>query len=883
MLRDHPSEIEGPRHAVTRTHRLLLVLVAAATSAGVALLLSCGPAAAAPADPRVVPVVQPDGSTFSARLWGDEFVNGYETAAGFTVVRGATGRWEYARRDADGRLRATGVAPVGRRGPPPGLGLRPHQRDAADLRRAEGLREAAQTAGASGESTSLGAAPTLVLLVRFTDRAEQTTPASWHDRFFAPGASVADYYDEVSRGQLQIVPAAESSGAVDDGVVGWLGLPAVHPDTGSQVGSEAARTLTVQALTAADPFVDFAAYDTRAPLGQLTPDELHLVVVPAGYEAADGCPAPTIWAHRGALSEGDGAAAPPVVDGVVAGDGAVDGGYVMASELGCDGSGTYQQAIGIFAHELGHDLGFLDLYDVDGSTAGVDRWSLMGQHRGQLPGEPSGTHPPHLDPFDKWFAGWVTPTPVTASGVVALDEAETSGSVAQVGENPGGVDIGFFHHDTAEGEYFLVENRRPTGYDAGLPGCGVLVWHVDETAFSNADESRRLVDVEEAGEAGNPDGGFADPSDPWPGDSAATVFDTTSTPDSRRNDGLPTGVALSGFEAGCPATAHVTVDPGGGDPPPPPPVPANDDFADAAPLPSRGTVTGYNVGATREPGEPHHAGEPGGASVWWTWTAPFDGTASVAVEPTFEGVVAVYSGTRLDALTSVTSGPAVSTGAGAPPPRPEGAPEAPAEDLDVGPPSFPVVEGRTYHLAVDGRTTGGVAATGGIRVAVRADPIEITATPTPATPAPGATVRVDVRVRDLDPFFGLTLYGAYDDQGHECQPTPAVLAPGAAAHCTFEVTVPPGVGTTVGSTVSVSGEFEDASFVFHRVAWSAVVTAPTTPVGPTVPPSRPIALARTGAEPVPLVRLGLLLLVAGAVCVAIGRQVRSSSTGGARP
>lgn len=842
--------------------------------AGAGLVLGAGPASAAPADPRVVALAQPDGSTFSARLWGDEFVNGYETEAGYTVVRGTGGRWEYAARDAAGRLQPTGTAPVGRGEPPTGLGLRPHQRDRVELRRAEDRREAAQTAGRSGESTSTGPAPTLVVLARFTDRAEQTAPALWHDRFFGPTASVADYYDEVSLGQLQVVPAAETSGTGDDGVVGWVDIPTPHPDTGSDVGGDAARQLTVRALTAADPFVDFAAYDTRAPLGQLTPDELHLVIVPAGSEAADGCAGPTIWAHRGALTPGDGAAAPPVLDGIELGDGEVDGGYVMASEMGCDGSGTYPQSIGVFAHELGHDLGFVDLYDIDGSTAGVDQWSLMGQQRGQLPGEPSGTHPPHLDPFHKWFAGWVSPMPVTAPGTVDLDQVETSGAVALVGENPGGVDVGFLHHDAAEGEYFLLENREPTGYDAALPGCGTLIWHVDETAYGNADESRRLVDVEEAGEAQNPDGGYADASDPWPGSSGATTFDTTSTPDSRRNDGVPTGVSVTGFDPGCATTAHATVDPGAGTPPPTPPPPANDDFADALPLPFQGTVTGYNIGATREPGEPAHAGEPGGASVWWTWTAPFDGTASVAVEPTFDGVVAVYAGNRVDDLTELTSGPAVPTGAGAPPAG-SGAVSRP-EDLDVGPPSFPVAEGRTYHVAVDGRATGGVAATGGIRVSMRADQVAVTVTPTTATPAAGATVQVEVAVRDLDPFFGLTLYGAYDDQGHECQPTPDVLGSGETARCSFAVTAPTTLGTTLGSIVSVSGQSDDTSFVFHRIAWSAVVTAPAPP--PAAPSGPPIALARTGAESLPLVRLGVLLLALGAACAALGRRRSVSRT-----
>ena len=74
--------------------------------------------------------------------------------------------------------------------------------------------------------------------------------------------------------------------------------------------------------------------------------------------------------------------------------------------------------------------------------------------------------------------------------------------------------------------------------------------------------------------------------------------------------------------------------------------------------------------------------------------------------------------------------------------------------------------------------------------------------------------------------------------------------------------------TVALSTVSVSGQYDDTRFVFHRLAWSAVVTAPPAPV-PTGPP---IALARTGAEPLPLVRLGALLVALGAACLALARR-----------
>src|SRR5216110_2970325 len=55
------------------------------------------------------------------------------------------------------------------------------------------------------------------------------------------------------------------------------------------------------------------------------------------------------------------------------------------------------------------------------------------------------------------------------------------------------------------------------------------------------------------------------------------------------------------------------------------------------------SVTGSNVGATREPGEPNHAHLAGGRSVWWSWTPPRDGTVVIdTIGSAFDTVLAVY-------------------------------------------------------------------------------------------------------------------------------------------------------------------------------------------------------------------------------------------------
>jgi hypothetical protein len=84
--------------------------------------------------------------------------------------------------------------------------------------------------------------------------------------------------------------------------------------------------------------------------------------------------------------------------------------------------------------------------------------------------------------------------------------------------------------------------------------------------------------------------------------------------------------------------------------------PANDDFAAATILAVDGTLLGTNVDATEEPGEPDHAGNPGGASVWFEWTAAADGFLSLdTVGSDFDTLLAVYTGSSVDALTQLGS------------------------------------------------------------------------------------------------------------------------------------------------------------------------------------------------------------------------------------
>jgi hypothetical protein len=86
-------------------------------------------------------------------------------------------------------------------------------------------------------------------------------------------------------------------------------------------------------------------------------------------------------------------------------------------------------------------------------------------------------------------------------------------------------------------------------------------------------------------------------------------------------------------------------------------VPDNDFFASSITFSGNsGLVTGSNVNATREAGEPLHADLPGGASVWWEWTASESGEVCFdTFGSDFDTILAVYSGQSLSGLTPIAA------------------------------------------------------------------------------------------------------------------------------------------------------------------------------------------------------------------------------------
>ena len=101
---------------------------------------------------------------------------------------------------------------------------------------------------------------------------------------------------------------------------------------------------------------------------------------------------------------------------------------------------------------------------------------------------------------------------------------------------------------------------------------------------------------------------------------------------------------------------------------------------------SAATASSTTVNYTKEPGEPNHAGNTGGRSVWWKWTAPYDGETTIrTLGSSFPTVLGVYTGTlSVSNLTLVASD--YNSGGG----------------LTRSRVTFNAVGGTPYSIAVDG-------------------------------------------------------------------------------------------------------------------------------------------------------------------------------------
>ena len=378
-----------------------------------------------------------------------------------------------------------------------------------------------------------GTVRVLVVLVDFEDRAFEVDTSRFAELFFSTGVvptgSVKEYFADVTGGLVEIVGEVVGPLRMSQ-PLSWYANGSFG--IGNPSGEPRAQFLAENAAREADAVADLTPYDND---GDGYVDAF--VVVHAGRGGEETGDPGDLWSHKWVLPQEHPA------------DGTTVFAYLTIPE---------DAKLGVSAHELGHLLfGFPDLYDIDGTSAGIGDWCLMAGGSWNA----GGDTPAHPSAWCKAQQGWVQVENVTADGPLTLPDVKASRTVHRLwtGGQQGS-------------EYFLLENRQRTGYDAELPADGLLVWHVDDAQPDNSDENHLLVGLVQADglreleqDLNRGDGG-----DVFPGTSANTLLSGTTTPSSQSYAGQDTGVVVAGVSDPGEAMSAVvsvtgTVPPGEGD------------------------------------------------------------------------------------------------------------------------------------------------------------------------------------------------------------------------------------------------------------------------------------------------------------------------------
>jgi M6 family metalloprotease-like protein len=234
--------------------------------------------------------------------------------------------------------------------------------------------------------------------------------------------SMTDYYQEVSCGKLRV------EGKVFDWVAAGKKRVEYNLPKNSKAKTEFLSEI-VRAVTARDGREALNGFDG-------------LAFIYAGPKLPEAQRGGSLWPHRGRVT--------------------IDGkpwSYVIVPE-----GGERMSTISTICHEFGHILGLPDLYarPENPGSEGAGVWSVMSnQFR--------NGRPQHFCAWGKEQMGWLSPVVIdpTVKQKLILGPVEGSDHECyKILVRPDG------------SEYFLLENRRKRGFDAGLPAEGLLIWRV---------------------------------------------------------------------------------------------------------------------------------------------------------------------------------------------------------------------------------------------------------------------------------------------------------------------------------------------------------------------------------------------------------------------
>ncbi len=260
------------------------------------------------------------------------------------------------------------------------------------------------------------------------------------------------------------------------------------------------------AIQLLDATTDFSVYDTD---GDGYIDNVYCIY--AGQGEASGGSSNSIWPHSWDIR---GAGLTLNVDGKYVASYACSAEYLTSNLV--DGIGT-------FCHEFSHVMGLPDLYTTDYNsyqTLTPGEYSLMDY--GSYTND--SRTPPTYSIYERNAMGWADIEELKPGEArkVSLEHMLTSNK-------------GYVIATENTNEFFLLENRQASDWDAYLPGHGMLIWHIDydssiwEQNCPN-NTAHQYVDIVEAGGSANNEDYNTMGQYPFPGTAKNTSFTSTTTP-----------------------------------------------------------------------------------------------------------------------------------------------------------------------------------------------------------------------------------------------------------------------------------------------------------------------------------------------------------------
>ena len=478
-------------------------------STAITLALSVAATAmAVPARRVTTTVTQPDGSRLTLTSAGDEYTHYFLTDDGNAVLRGGNGAFYFAEPSENGIVPSKMLASGSLQRTPAQTAFL-SEIDWKELNRAIEARrigrapktDRSRAASSMQQSVSddpsstlgllsssfprFGKVRTIVLLVEFADKKFTIdNPNEFYDNMmnkkgfdeYGATGSARDWFDYCSGGLFE--PEFDVYGPYT------LSKDMKYYGGNDFYGNDAnAAEMIAEGVRLADADIDYSLYDMD---GNGEVDNVYVFY--AGYGEADNPTklADTVWPHQWHMSYGG---------FNITADGVKVDKYATSNELGY--ISQTPDGIGTFVHEFSHVMGIPDLYTTSSySTADAltpGEWSIMdyGCYLND------GLTPPAYNIYERNALGWID-----------LDDLLDCNGALELG-NISDSNTGAIVHTGKPEEFFLLENRQQTGWDAYLPGHGLLIWHIDydqnvfENNTVNNNGAHQYVDIIEASGTAN--------------------------------------------------------------------------------------------------------------------------------------------------------------------------------------------------------------------------------------------------------------------------------------------------------------------------------------------------------------------------------------------